>query len=1021
MATKLESNKGIEMLNYIDDKINNNEIEVASILLSHFAYEENLINYTNYLKGLCSVKSSNPDYKQALEYFNKISPINDLVQMMILNCKYYLEQYEDIIKFHMNNLNLKLLKSEEYLMLVAVSHEKINLIKSSLAIYKEIIDLNPLNFTAVNNFLVLCLRTNNISNFTKELLDHCILNLKSLCPELLNNLGVYMIHIGQKNEGVRLLAGLTEMGCVSNYINELIALDRTKEAEELLEKTFLKDDSGIQALMYGTLLLEANNIKKAKEIYTAYSEGHDLNSKKSKHYEIILANLKSIQSLQLNSPIKENKQDYKLKIDKEDNNDFINIQNNQYEGLNNSREVENKVNINSDFTVITEDRSNQTSDHSNSIIRHKRSFDRYLESIYSNAMSRVYLELEDRQRQENILDKIKDVFEKEKKNPDSGFTSTRQLFSSTKESLSCKHFLIQVEVIFSYIALTDQKYWLIIESLSPYLAELNYNNMYLLKRAYIELKDYEPLIAIYNQKIKDGCDERYVFDLLDVFDAANDSEKFRRHAKLIYLEQGGKVNRELLERVILKVLKSASADITNCYDELADDYQSSSVPNTKLSKTEINKFIYFSGVYNLKKKIYNVAFESFIKLEEDEEYCNNPDFLKHYAKTCVKLKNNKKAIKYYKRALELDNLDFDSSLGIGECYLNMDVFDRTEKYLNHCLRLECSNEKRALMYFAFGRLFYKQKENNKAIEQFKKCLDYDPFSFRSYHNIALIHISLNNYDKAKQYLENCIKINPEYYIAQYELLSIEATTSTNKKPELQIKFEKIMEYLPQMTLDYTKLLFEYFEDFKSGINYLKKYIALKEINGSKVFEMIELLIKKDYHEESLAIFNEILKKTDKNYLIYKRICNLFLKKKNFEYALNVIQLCAKDNPHNFSVMSKYAYCLMKKEQYEEAIKIFNTTEELYTNEITYNGFLKNLCFCLCETSAFEQAKIEMVKHHSKLSEQGNNLILAVICARLDAEDQAMNYLMIEKKMFPTNEKAMIDYPKLKEISFNEIF
>ena len=76
------------------------------------------------------------------------------------------------------------------------------------------------------------------------------------------------------------------------------------------------------------------------------------------------------------------------------------------------------------------------------------------------------------------------------------------------------------------------------------------------------------------------------------------------------------------------------------------------------------------------------------------------DFLKFFAKTAVKLKNNKKAVKLYKAALKINNNDFEACLGTGECYLNLDNFEGAGKYLGYAKTLESNSENKANLFFA---------------------------------------------------------------------------------------------------------------------------------------------------------------------------------------------------------------------------------------------------------------------------------------------------------------------------------
>jgi tetratricopeptide (TPR) repeat protein len=242
-----------------------------------------------------------------------------------------------------------------------------------------------------------------------------------------------------------------------------------------------------------------------------------------------------------------------------------------------------------------------------------------------------------------------------------------------------------------------------------------------------------------------------------------------------------------------------------------------------------------------------------------------------------------------------------------------------------------------------------------------------------------------------------------------------------QKRELQVKFEQIIDYLPSQFLEYSKILVDFFEDYKSALVYLKKYINSKEVNGSKVFEMIDSLIKKDQLEEAYELFTEILKKTDKDYKIYSKVSNFYLKKKQIDYAIKVLKPCALSNPHNFSVVSKLAYCYLKSGDYELALKNLMAAEEDFSNDIKYNGFLKHMSYCYNEIGQLESSLGEMMKHHYKLPEENNNLIMAVICTKLGKVAEAENHLNVERKMFPSNESLVENVQDLNAVDLKSLY
>ena len=71
-----------------------------------------------------------------------------------------------------------------------------------------------------------------------------------------------------------------------------------------------------------------------------------------------------------------------------------------------------------------------------------------------------------------------------------------------------------------------------------------------------------------------------------------------------------------------------------------------------------------------------------------------------------------------------------------------------------------------------GFCFFKLKEHEKAIECFRKVLQLDPSSAIDYANIASNYRDLGDKEKAIQYYELALKLNPAIYFANENLKTL---------------------------------------------------------------------------------------------------------------------------------------------------------------------------------------------------------------------------------------------------------
>lgn len=1216
----------IEMLNYIDDVISSNDIENALKLLNHFTFEDKFSNYKNYLLGLCFLKCNNPDYEKAFNYFSTINNDNDLISILKLNCRYNLEDYEEIIKFHIGNSKTTLLKNEEYLLIVALTYEKLKLSKYAVKIYKEILDINKNNKIAINNLLVLCIKSkpsdlmknSTDGSINKTIVDDILnkfLNERknnsynpnynnnisnqlnfSQSPELMNNLALLLLSNNNINEGLSLFEEILtgkieftiteELRCniVNNYINQLINANEIAKAEEILEDNYLEDKTGIQVLMYANIKLQNNDLIESRKLYGTYIEKNDLlnilnnidnydyneiiqkeEQSYLKNYNVILGNYTALEGLisainnnlnnsndkNLNSNLNTsnnnatkpevyrnkslnnahqglgidtnnnnfnnfehatqkdsrnriiqksgknlsyvqsednviksrdynyeemNHKDYNVRNNQESESKFKNSQSYENQNASNANvltirdkklineeiaELENQEsNQNSNnnliisiknsnntnkYSKINDNSSKTTSNKDNNLIENKKIND-YVNSVFDNAYSKFKKEENSDEHEEELFESFKEIFEAEKSESNPKFNKTKNEIIKLQPKIKKEKLIIQFHTIISYIAFFEKDYYTIIQKLSAYQDKLNSNQLFMLEKAYKETNEVDSLIRLYEILYSNTSDNKYLWEIIELCNRSSDSEKFKSTATII-IEEEINLNENnndyeyvpsypnleaLLELVLIKQINN-DAVTKPIIDYLLEIYKTRAVDNNKLLEPN---YFYYLGLYNMKKKNHNSAYEYFIKLEENSQYSKNPEFLKSFAKLCVKLKNSKKALKLFKNAFKLNNSDFDACLGIGECYLNLDDIKGSSKYLDYCISMEGSSENKANTYFALGRLMHKKKDFLHAVEYFLKCTSYDPNSYRSYHNAALIYLSMNDINKAKEYLEKCIEINSSYYVAYYELYTLyvkedqikeesknssEVINNKAYKDGLKEKFEKIIDYLPSSYPEFCKLLLDYFDDPEKCVKYLNKYLKSKEVNASKAFELLDGLIKKSQFNHAYNIFLELLNHGGKDYKLYSKVCSFYIKANSIDYALKVIKPCVKSNPDNFNVISKYAFCLLKIRDFENALKKYQISEELFSNDLKYNGFLKQISYCYCELNQFENALNEMKKHHTKLSEENNNLALAKISLCLNKEKEAKNYLTIEKKMFPDNLTKDLEISDLKNMSFSDIY
>ena len=840
-----------------------------------------------------------------------------------------------------------------------------------------------------------------------------------------------------------------EINCKPKY-NYLVE-EKLKTRNNSLEKNTISEDNKFNNNSQSNLLIDKNckdfNIKISKEsdsnlcnqnyIDNENDNSNNVNSLNNNFIKLVdndinaftLKTKESIIELEDNSKSKfnlyENEKDIKIKFVKEDvlldNNNNYNVQKLSFGGMcaentkdNNKiiNDVSNNVFFNSfkdnNKEVVFNDSKLNININDNNSTHLCDSIDKKIEEL-----NNVY-----------IIDKSNKTIKK-----DESFSNTITLGNSLlSKNLSFDH-KYEVSFILFQVFYELEDYNKAACILFPFYKRIinsitNYNNLIfentkevkLLVNTLNKCNNYYDLKLFYEEVYISSKEKEYLWNIVKYSTLSNLIESTKEYSNIIlnnvFKNNNYSVNLIKVLKRLIEIIFDGNSDFNAYLDELITLFK-----KNLDSKDDGNSFYYFCGRYDLRTKQYNSAYEYFIRLENDLEYTNNSKYYKLFAKTCLKLKNTKKAIKLYKYALKLNNLDFESCINIGEAYLKHDNIEGANKYLNFCKNLEANNEEKNKLYFILGRLMYKQKSYKQAISYFEKSIKLDNQSYKAYYNIALIYIELNELDKAKENLLKCIGINSSYLIASFELYSVELLELNNSKDEninkkkeiINNKFKVLIDKIPLYYIDYSKILIDYFESFKEAADYINSYINKfknennKDFNFYKTFETISyLLLNSDLYKECFELYNNLIKNSVKEYRLYYKICNNFSKVKKYNYCIKALKDYVSDNPHEFEALSNLAYYYLLDNKIELATKYYQDSEELFSIENKYNGFLKGLAYCYLDKGLYDKAYLEMDKHHAKQAEENNFLILAVILYLKGEDKEGDNMISKEKSLFSSN-------------------
>jgi tetratricopeptide (TPR) repeat protein len=422
----------------------------------------------------------------------------------------------------------------------------------------------------------------------------------------------------------------------------------------------------------------------------------------------------------------------------------------------------------------------------------------------------------------------------------------------------------------------------------------------------------------------------------------------------------------------------ANSDLNDYIDELLTH-----LSYAKVTEEENAEYYYLYARYMLKKKNVNIAFDYFNKVGDDflqEDF----DFNKYFGKTCLMLKNYKKAIKLFKKALNVEKNDWEMSLYIGECYLKLENYEGANKYLTYSSKKDNNGKNNLKLNLSLGRLYYKLKNYLLALDFFYKCINIDPKSFKTYHNISMIFLEKREFNEAEKMLEKAIAVNFDFFPALFELFKLRCLLKKESQCiEYIPKIEVLIDNYPMCYLDFSKILAENFNDIDKSFKFfslaLSKDKNIKNnFNLTKALDYSDFIYKKGHKDKAIELYSSLIKLNKYSYFIIKRLNAIYASMHNYDKIIaNILKYFSVDKNNYEAVMDLAdTYSFTKdygkaKEYYDEAIGIFNKKDDmLFTNAY------KKIGYCETKLGLYEAA----VEHFlQQFMHKEDMKLYAIIC------------------------------------------
>lgn len=230
---------------------------------------------------------------------------------------------------------------------------------------------------------------------------------------------------------------------------------------------------------------------------------------------------------------------------------------------------------------------------------------------------------------------------------------------------------------------------------------------------------------------------------------------------------------------------------------------------------------------------------------------------------------------------------------------------------------------KSVVYLRLGRIYSYYKREEKSLKYLKKSLEIQKEMANNkggaksnlvpyYHAISATYRELDNFEKAKKYLDSCYMYYDKYNVltnkAYLDFEKANILNSQNKNTEALQIMENIYPWFKENVPSYLVLFYKYWGDI---------YLAINELNKSE-----ELYLK------SLKTSSDFKSHIDFSPLVYEQLSAVYLKKKNYFKAYQNIEKAKELDAKFFDSRSSENLTLLEikddyrieKERQEKIIK-----------------------------------------------------------------------------------------------------
>jgi tetratricopeptide (TPR) repeat protein len=267
-----------------------------------------------------------------------------------------------------------------------------------------------------------------------------------------------------------------------------------------------------------------------------------------------------------------------------------------------------------------------------------------------------------------------------------------------------------------------------------------------------------------------------------------------------------------------------------------------------------NVALFSVGLLRLEERDYSKAVETFEKVAESGVDTNDhlaPQYARYFTGFVYSLMKDKsaEAILNYDKAISINKSFVQAYYSKAQVYASL---DQTEKALSILKEARAIDFKNPSLYVTFCAVYIGSRKFMEAAENCEIALGFDPENISALVNRGVIHLELNELDKAKKLFQKAFELDKKMTAIHINLSNVLALE--NKIPEAISLLEQAIKIDPQESHAYislgnnlTTLWFKTKDKaiFDKALDNLNKGLKLNPLHINGLLIRAELLCEKD--------------------------------------------------------------------------------------------------------------------------------------------------------------------------------